>query len=142
MSATDLALRDDREEAEEREQSAHKATNAAFESGIDAIERHVQDLAAALVEGFTELGVPVAGGDPGPHLAHIVCVGTLGGGRHYTADDPAINELHERLVAANVEHALRAGTLRFSFAAYNDRRDVERVLDVTTDWISETGGFR
>ena len=60
--------------------------------GIDTIERHVRGLAAALVEGFAELGVPVAGGDPGPHLAHIVCVGSLGGGRHYTADDPAIND--------------------------------------------------
>lgn len=100
------------------------------ELGPEAIEAHVRRLAARLAEGLVALGLPVVGGAPGPELAHIVSVGTIGGGRHYTADDPEINELHAHLVAGNVRHSLRAGTLRFSVAVYNDDEDIDRVLEI------------
>ena len=56
--------------------------------GVARIERHLRALSARLVEGLLALGLPVAGGPPGPHLGHIVAVGQSGGGHHDTADDP------------------------------------------------------
>lgn len=110
------------------------ATRAALgvieDVGVDAIESHVRGLAAKLAEGLLERGMPVVGGAPGPHLGHIVSSGKLGGGRHYTADDPEVNEMHDRLVAAGIVFSLRSGVLRFSFGLYNDESDVEAVLAV------------
>lgn len=114
------------------------ATRAALgvigDVGVDAIEPHVRGLAARLAEGLLERGLPVVGGEPGPHLAHIVSSGRLGGGRHYTADDPEVNELHRHLVEANIVFSLRSGVLRFSFGAYNDESDVEAVLASVDSW--------
>ena len=62
-------------------------------------------------------------------------VGTSGGGRHYTADDPAMNALHARLNADGVRLAIRSGMLRFSVGVYNDDSDVERVLASARAWI-------
>lgn len=104
------------------------------EIGVPAIERHVRGLAADLAGGLLELGMPVVGGAPGPHLSHIVSSGRLGGGRHYTADDPEVNDLHRHLVDADVAFSLRSGVLRFSFGVYNDGSDVERVLESVRSW--------
>ena len=104
------------------------------EVGVANVERHVCGLAARLAEGLLELGLPVAGGAPGPHLAHIVSVGQIGGGRHYTADDPEVNDLHRHLVSERVVFSLRSGVLRFSMGAYNDEGDVERVLKSVSEW--------
>jgi cysteine desulfurase/selenocysteine lyase len=104
------------------------------EIGVPTIERHVRGLAARLAEGLIELGLPVVGGEPGPHLAHIVSSGRLGGGRHYTADDPEVNELYRHLVDAETVFSLRSGVLRFSFGLYNDESDVERVLGTVRAW--------
>jgi hypothetical protein len=41
---------------------------------IQEIERHVLGLSHRLAQGFLDLGLPVCGGAPGPHLAHIVAV--------------------------------------------------------------------
>jgi cysteine desulfurase/selenocysteine lyase len=106
------------------------------EIGVPEIERHARGLAARLAEGLLELGLPVVGGEPGPHLAHIVSSGRLGGGRHYTADDPEVNELHRHLVDAETVFSLRSGVLRFSFGLYNDESDVERVLGTVRAWRS------
>ena len=84
-----------------------------------------------------ELGLPVAGGPPGPHIGHIVAVGTTGGGRHYTADDPRMNALHDHLIENSVKLAIRRGILRFSLHVYNNVDDVDRVLQLTKEWISK-----
>ena len=114
------------------------ATRAALglirEIGVPTIEAHVRGLAAQLAEGLLELDMPVVGGAPGPHLAHIVSSGKLGSGRHYTADDPEVNELHQHLVDAGIVFSLRSGVLRFSFGLYNNEADVERVLSVVRSW--------
>lgn len=114
------------------------ATRAALgvigEVGVSAIEPHVRGLAGRLAEGLLDRGLPVVGGAPGPHLAHIVSSGRLGGGRHYTADDPEVNALHRHLVDANIVFSLRSGVLRFSFGAYNDDSDVEAVLSAVDSW--------
>ena len=103
--------------------------------GIGAVERHVRGLAAMLADGMAELGLPVAGGGSGPRLAHIVCVGGTGGGRHYAADDPAMNALHAHLTEAGVRLAIRSGLLRFSIGVYNNAEDVERVLAAARAWV-------
>ncbi len=114
------------------------ATRASLELirglGVPAIEAHVRSLAADLAEGLLELELPVVGGAPGPDLAHIVSAGRLGSGRHYTADDPEVNELHRWLVDAGVVFSLRSGVLRFSFGLYNDATDVARVLSAVRSW--------
>jgi len=114
------------------------ATRAALQFikdvGVSKIEAHVRGLAADLADGLMDLGMPVVGGRPGPHLAHIVSSGHLGSGRHYTAEDPEVNELHRHLVDAGVVFALRAGVLRFSFGLYNNHSDVERVLSAVRSW--------
>ena len=108
------------------------ATKAALELvsyvGVDRIEKHVRGLAADLANGLMDLGMPVVGGRPGVHLAHIVSSGHLGSGRHYSADDPEVNALHRYLVDAGIVFSLRSGVLRFSFGLYNDTSDVEHVL--------------
>ncbi len=120
--------------------AVRRALQLLDEIGVDAIEDHVRGLAARLAEGFLDLGLPVVGGRPGPHLAHIVSVGSLGGGRHDTADDPATNDLHRYLAARRVRHSLRAGVLRFSFGVYNDASDVRRVLETARGWLEGRRG--
>jgi cysteine desulfurase/selenocysteine lyase len=110
------------------------------EIGVPAIETHVRGMAARLAEGLLELGLPVVGGAPGPHLAHIVSSGKLGSGRHYTADDPEVNALHAHLVEQGVVFSLRSGVLRFSFGVYNDETDVERVLEAVREHRGAVAG--
>ena len=102
--------------------------------GIERVEAFVRHLAANLADKLLDLGLPVVGGRPGPHLAHIVSVGQSGGGRHYTADDPAMNSLHEHLTAAGIVHSIRSGALRFSVGVYNDEGDIDRVVDAAREW--------
>lgn len=107
--------------------------------GVDRVEGHVRGLARRLAEGFLELGLAVAGGAPGPHLAHIVSVGRSGGGRHYTADDPAMNSLRAHLLADDIHHSIRSGVLRFSVGVYNDEGDIEETLDSARRWVRAGG---
>jgi cysteine desulfurase / selenocysteine lyase len=97
--------------------------------GTANIERHVTGLAHALARGFIDLGLPVSGGAPGPHLANIVTVGELSAD-HYGTGDDRFNRLYAHLTANRVKLSIRRGTLRFSFHVYNNDEDVARVLDL------------
>ncbi|MXW65465.1 MAG: aminotransferase class V-fold PLP-dependent enzyme [Gemmatimonadales bacterium] len=118
------------------------ATDAALDLlsawGVGRVEQHVRGLAADLANGLLDLGLPVVGGRPGPHLAHIVSVGESGGGRHYTADDPAMNSLYDHLTAAGIRLAIRTGMLRFSLGVYNDDSDIDRVVEAAQAWCART----
>ena len=103
------------------------------EFGTAAIETYVLGLSHALARGFLELGLPVSGGEPGPHLAHIVTVGTMSGG-HDSTGDPRMQSLHDYLTEQRVKLSIRRGVLRFSLHLYNTMQDVERVLALTRDW--------
>lgn len=103
------------------------------------VEAHLRSLAARLAAALLELGLPVAGGAPGEHLAHIVSVGESGGGRHYTADDPAMNELYDHLARNGVQLSIRRGVLRMSLGIYNNEADVDRVVALTREWIDGSG---
>jgi selenocysteine lyase/cysteine desulfurase len=100
-----------------------------------AIERHVTGLAHALAQGFLDLGLPVAGGAPGPHLANIVTVGAMSDD-HYGTGDDRCNRLYEHLVANRVKLSIRRGMLRFSLHVYNNLDDVARVLDLTRGFLA------
>ena len=108
--------------------------------GVERVEQHVRGLGATLADGLADLGLPVAGGRSGPHLAHIVCVGKSGGGRHYTADDPAMNALHAHLEEAGIRLAIRSGALRFSVGVYNDAEDIARVVEAAREWAAGPAG--
>ncbi len=107
--------------------------------GVSNIQAHVGALAHRLVQGLSDLGLPVAGGAPGPHLAHIVAVGESGGGRHDTADDPAMNDLHAYLTDHAVRLSIRKGILRMSLGLYNNEADVDRVLGLCRRWVKAHG---
>ena len=108
--------------------------------GMKRVETSLRILAARLATGLLELGLPVAGGPPGEHLAHIVSVGESGGGRHYTADDPAMNELYDHLTRNDVRLSIRRGVLRMSLGVYNNEADVDRVVALTREWIDQSEG--
>jgi cysteine desulfurase / selenocysteine lyase len=101
---------------------------------IREIERHVVGLSHQLAQGFLDLGLPVCGGVPGPHLAHIVTVGKLGGS-HYGTEDERFNRLYAFLNEHAVCLSIRRGVLRFSLHVYNTHKDVERVLELTQRWL-------
>jgi cysteine desulfurase / selenocysteine lyase len=101
---------------------------------IQEIERHVLSLSHRLAQGFLDLGLPVCGGAPGPHLAHIVAVGELGGS-HYGTEDERFNQLYTFLTDHDVRLSIRRGVLRFSLHLYNTPRDVDRVLELTQQWL-------
>ena len=103
--------------------------------GTERIERHVVALAHALARGLLDLGLPVAGGTPGPHLAHIVTVGAMSA-NHYGSEDEDINQLYEHLVANRVKLSIRRGMMRFAFHVYNSMDDVGRVLDLARDFLT------
>lgn len=107
--------------------------------GVPNIQAHLQGLAHRLAQGLLDLGLPVAGGAPGPHLAHIVAVGESGGGRHGTADDPAMNDLHAYLTDHGVRLSIRKGILRMSLGLYNNEADVDRVIHLCDDWTKSRG---
>ena len=98
--------------------------------GTPAIDTYVRELAVRMAEGFLEAGLPLCGGAPGPHLGNIVALGKSGRGRHYTADDPAMNTLHNALTQEGVHLSIRKGVLRFSLHAYNNEQDVDRILEI------------
>jgi selenocysteine lyase/cysteine desulfurase len=115
---------------------AAEASLALIESiGPARIEMHLRALATRLVEGLLELGLPVAGGAPGPHLGHIVAVGRSGGGHHDTADDPALNDLYRHVTVNGVRLSIRRGVLRISLGLYNDVSDVDRFLSLVRAWV-------
>jgi cysteine desulfurase / selenocysteine lyase len=101
---------------------------------IRAIEHHVIGLSHQLARGFLDLDLPVCGGAPGPHLAHIVTLGKLGSS-HYGTEDERFNQLYAFLTEHGVQLSIRRGVLRFSLHVYNTHKDVERVLELTQRWL-------
>ena len=101
--------------------------------GQEAIERYVVGLSHRLARGLLALGLPVNGGEPGPHLAHIVTVGEISQG-HDSTGDARMQSLHDHLVANRVKLSIRRGVLRLSLHLYNTERDVDRVLELAADW--------
>lgn len=106
-----------------------------LELGTRNIESHVTGLARTLAQGFLDLGLPVMGGKPGPHLAHIVTVGAMSAS-HYGTEDERFNRLYQHLSEHKVKLSIRRGVLRFSLHLYNSSDDVARVLDLTKTFLA------
>ncbi len=102
--------------------------------GTERIEQHVTRLSHALAHGFLDLGVPVAGGKPGPHLAGIVTIGNMSA-NHYGTNDERFNGLYQYLGDNQVKLSIRRGMLRFSLHAYNNLDDVKRVLALSKKFL-------
>ncbi len=103
------------------------------EAGTHNIQSHVEMLSQRFVEGLLALDLPVAGGAPGPHLGHIVCVGHMGAG-HDDTDDAEMSSLYAYLSENGVVHTIRRGMLRFAFHLYNTTDDVDRVIELARAW--------
>lgn len=114
------------------------AANAAMcqlmDYGIADIEDYVTGLAHRLAQGFLDLELPVCGGPPGPHLAHLVSVGKMGSS-HYGTEDERFNALYTYLHEREARLSIRRGVLRFSLHLYNTIDDVDRLLDLTRQWL-------
>jgi cysteine desulfurase/selenocysteine lyase len=98
--------------------------------GTAQIEAHVLRLSARLVEGLLALGLPVAGGAPGPHSSSIVCVGKLDPRGHDSTQDEAIAALSQRFTDGGVMHSMRRGMLRMALHLYTDDADIDKVLEL------------
>jgi selenocysteine lyase/cysteine desulfurase len=121
--------------------AATAAVNASMKQlldlGTQRIERHVTALVHALAQGYVDIGVPVAGGKPGPHLAGIVTVGNMTT-NHYGSDDARFNGLYQYLSDNQVKLSIRRGLLRFSLHAYNNSDDVNRVLELSRKFLKRS----
>lgn len=102
--------------------------------GTKAVETHVTGLAHGLAQGLLDLGLSVAGGEPGPHIGSIVSVGEFGSGGHDTTDDSRIDSLHRHLTEHGVRLSVRQGMLRMAFHLYNTEDDMCCVLELASQW--------
>lgn len=101
---------------------------------IEQMDTTTVGLSQQLAQGFLDLGLPVCGGTPRPHLAHIVTIGELGSS-HYGTEDERFNQLYAFLNEHDVRLSIRRGVLRFSLHVYNTPKDVEWVLELTQRWL-------
>ena len=105
--------------------------------GTRTVEAHVTRLARRLASGLDQLGFEVAGGGSGAQLAGIVSIGRYGAGGHDSSDDPYTQKLAEHLKRSGVRLSVRQGMVRLSFHLYNGDEDVDHVLDVARDLVTQ-----
>ncbi|MEB2398650.1 MAG: aminotransferase class V-fold PLP-dependent enzyme [Alcaligenaceae bacterium] len=96
--------------------------------GTKRIEEHVTALAHALGRGLIELGLPVCGGAPGPHIAQTISVGHYEAGAASPGSADTLRRLHRHLLEQGVKLSVRRDMLRFSMHVYNGMEDIDRVL--------------
>ena len=109
--------------------AAEAALDLLLSYGTRRIESYVRGLAEELARGALAAGLTLSGGEPGPDLGHIVCLGRLGEG-HDIPSDPLLALAHQRLLDAGARLSVRRDCLRLSLHLYNDRTDVDRVLEL------------
>ena len=56
---------------------------------------------------------------------------------HYGTGDELYNQLYDHLVENRVKLSIRRGMLRFSLHVYNNMDDVERVLELTREFLKK-----
>ncbi|WP_178372384.1 aminotransferase class V-fold PLP-dependent enzyme [Pollutimonas bauzanensis] len=117
--------------------AAHASLELILKIGTKEIDAYVTSLATKLADGFTELGLPVCGGAPGPHTGQIVTVGQYGSGGDSGTNDELLNGLYRYLLANKVKLSMRRGLLRFSMHIYNNMDEIKVVLGLTRKYIGE-----
>jgi selenocysteine lyase/cysteine desulfurase len=115
------------------------AADASLELGTPMIEAHNLRLASRLCAGLNALGLPVAGGPPGPHLSHTVSVGAFGDGQRDSTNDTGLEALYRHLIANDVKLTIRRGMLRMAVHLYNNDADVDRALELSADFLARSG---
>jgi selenocysteine lyase/cysteine desulfurase len=121
----------------------YPATLAAAESlqllldlGPKEVEAHVCGLARDFADRMIELGLPVQAGKSNRPGSPIVTVGKALSSDHDATADAEMMALHDHLVANGVRLGVRRGLLRFSFHLYNNRADVDFVVDLARKWLA------
>ena len=109
------------------------ALDLLLDTGPAEVESYVLGLSHRLAGGLHQLGMPVSGGPPGPHLAHIVTAGRYNPDTHDQAGDAETDALHKALEDNDVVLTVRRGMLRLSLHVYNNEADVDRVLDIVRE---------
>jgi selenocysteine lyase/cysteine desulfurase len=113
-----------------------RSLTALSELGVSSVEKWTCALASRLALRLADLGLPVYGrGSEGS--SHIVTVGNALTADHDTTQDARLLALHAHLVQNGVKFTIRRGLLRFSFHAYNNESDVDRIADLASDWKSK-----
>ncbi|MET3925728.1 aminotransferase class V-fold PLP-dependent enzyme [Devosia sp. 2618] len=110
--------------------AAEASLTMLLELGTRAIEAHVLELADELRDGLNRLGLPVFA----PRLpSHVITLGEVDAGGHGYSADPRMTRCHEVLTEAGVVSTLRRGQLRMGLHCYNNRSDIDTVLEVLQD---------
>lgn len=102
--------------------------------GTEAIERYVSGLTHDMVRKLLDLGLPVYGGEPGPHIVHVVALGNGVDPKHDEHDDSDIGSLARVLTREGVRLSIRRGMIRLSLHVYNNHDDVDRFVDIARGW--------
>jgi selenocysteine lyase/cysteine desulfurase len=110
--------------------------------GSREIDSYVSGLTAHFAHGLEEAGIPAFSGVPGSTLSHIVTAGIYDQDVHETASDPATESLATFLRKNRVVCCVRRGMIRFSLHMYNNRADLDTVLQLIYQWQSEYQGPR
>jgi len=93
--------------------------------GSRGIAAHVTDLTATLIDGLLALGLPVYTPTRIEHRAGIVCFGWSDAQRERTL----VADLRTRDIFVSQRYNAGVGGIRISVHVYNDRGDVEHLLD-------------
>ncbi|MGE0559884.1 MAG: aminotransferase class V-fold PLP-dependent enzyme [Burkholderiales bacterium] len=115
--------------------AAHASLGFLLRAGVRNIETHTAALGHSLANGLLDLGLPVCGGRPDARIVHTVTVGDFGSGSDKYTSNETINGLYQHLVDNKVKLSMRRGVMRFSFHVYNNAADVERVIDLSRDFL-------
>jgi len=114
------------------------AVGASLELLLDLGPKNVEAYVCSLTRDFADrlmdLGLPVQGGRSNRAGSPIVTVGREISTDHDAKGDREMTALHDFLVANGVRFSARRGLLRFSFHLYNNRDDIERVVDLVAKW--------
>jgi cysteine desulfurase / selenocysteine lyase len=102
--------------------------------GPKDVEAYVCGLTREFADRLLDLGLPVYGGRTNRAGSPIVTVGNMLSTDHDAKGDREMMELHDFLVAKGVRLGVRRGLLRFSFHLYNNRADIDFVVDLVRQW--------
>lgn len=103
--------------------AVHTSLGLIDQLGMTTIEAHVRQLSGKLAADLRRIGMPVYGREDAP-LAHTICVG------EYGKELGVVNKFYEALTENNVRVCVRRNMIRFTFHAYNNNEDIEKVIEV------------
>lgn len=107
--------------------------------GPKDVEAYVCGLSREFADRLLDLGLPVYGGRTNLAGSPIVTVGQALSTDHDAKGDREMMDLYDFLVSKGVRLGVRRGLLRFSFHIYNNRADIDFVVDAVRDWQDKRG---